>query len=196
MFKKYSPLVLATLLGIGTFAISGTRASATALPYVQQNATDVSQDNNPLLQEVSSRGGDRMWSGRRGSGGWGNNHRSSGGWGHNRRPYGFNKGYNNRRHSGYWKNNGHHGGSWNNHGHHGGNWNNHGHHGGNWNNHGFGFWGLPYVSYYPGFGSYYGYGGGGHIDWCLNRYRSYNPYSNTWVGHSGRIYQCRSPFWY
>jgi hypothetical protein len=33
-----------------------------------------------------------------------------------------------------------------------------------------------------------------HIEWCLKRYRSYNPRNNTWVAYSGRIRECISPF--
>lgn len=33
-----------------------------------------------------------------------------------------------------------------------------------------------------------------HIDWCLNRYRSYNPRNNTWVSYSGKVRECISPF--
>ena len=72
---------------------------------------------------------------------------------------------------------------------------------------GLGF-GLGYGAGYYG-GGYYndgyyggGYGGGGysgggysrHAAWCLNRYRSYNPRTNTWVSYSGRINQCISPY--
>jgi hypothetical protein len=39
----------------------------------------------------------------------------------------------------------------------------------------------------------YGYGSR-HVRWCLNRYRSYNPRSNTWVAYSGRVRQCISPY--
>ena len=28
--------------------------------------------------------------------------------------------------------------------------------------------------------------GGGHVQWCLDRYRSYNPRTNTWVSYSGK----------
>ena len=46
---------------------------------------------------------------------------------------------------------------------------------------------------------YYGgraYGGyrNNHVSWCLNRYRSYNPRSNTWVSYSGYVRQCISPY--
>lgn len=43
---------------------------------------------------------------------------------------------------------------------------------------------------------YYGGGGYGnrHVAWCLDRYRSYNPRTNTWVSYSGRVYQCISPY--
>ncbi len=33
-----------------------------------------------------------------------------------------------------------------------------------------------------------------HVAWCLDRYRSYNPRSNTWVSNSGDIRQCNSPY--
>jgi hypothetical protein len=33
-----------------------------------------------------------------------------------------------------------------------------------------------------------------HVQWCLDRYRSYNLRTNTWVSNSGRIRQCVSPF--
>ena len=33
-----------------------------------------------------------------------------------------------------------------------------------------------------------------HVEWCLNRYRSYNPRNNTWVSYSGRVRECISPF--
>jgi hypothetical protein len=43
------------------------------------------------------------------------------------------------------------------------------------------------------------YGGGGygnrHVEWCLDRYRSYNPRNNTWVAYSGRVNQCNSPYY-
>jgi hypothetical protein len=41
----------------------------------------------------------------------------------------------------------------------------------------------------------YGYGyGSSHVEWCLNRYRSYNPRTNTWVSYSGYVRQCVSPY--
>ena len=39
-----------------------------------------------------------------------------------------------------------------------------------------------------------GYGGGSHVEWCLNRYRSYNPRTNTFMGYDGRRHYCRSPY--
>ena len=41
--------------------------------------------------------------------------------------------------------------------------------------------------YYDGYGSR-------HVEWCLNRYRSYNVRTNTWVSYSGRVHQCVSPY--
>jgi hypothetical protein len=61
------------------------------------------------------------------------------------------------------------------------------------------WWTLPLIGSTLFLGNrYYGYGGGygsRHVEWCLNRYRSYNVRTNTWVGYSGRVYQCRSPYW-
>ncbi|MFN3718298.1 MAG: BA14K family protein [Rhizobium rhizophilum] len=33
-----------------------------------------------------------------------------------------------------------------------------------------------------------------HVDWCLNRYRSYNPRTNQFLSSSGYYKVCRSPF--
>jgi hypothetical protein len=72
---------------------------------------------------------------------------------------------------------------------------------GNWNGHHYGSgWGFEsgadyYVDHY--YGDYHGnynYGGGGHVRWCLNRYRSYNPRTDTFVGHDGYRHRCRSPY--
>ena len=70
------------------------------------------------------------------------------------------------------------------------------------------WWTLPFAvddtigsrRYYDGDHAYYddeGDEGGwsnSHIEWCLKRYRSYNPHNNTWVSHSGRARECISPF--
>lgn len=39
----------------------------------------------------------------------------------------------------------------------------------------------------------YGYGSR-HVQWCMDRYRSYDPRSNTWVSYSGAVRQCISPY--
>ncbi len=36
--------------------------------------------------------------------------------------------------------------------------------------------------------------GGSHVQWCLSRYRSYNPRTDLWLGNSGRHYHCNSPY--
>jgi hypothetical protein len=41
--------------------------------------------------------------------------------------------------------------------------------------------------------NYDGYGSR-HVEWCLDRYRSYNPRNNTWVSYSGNVNQCNSPY--
>jgi hypothetical protein len=33
-----------------------------------------------------------------------------------------------------------------------------------------------------------------HVRWCLNRYRSYEPSSNTFVDYGGNVRRCNSPF--
>ena len=37
-------------------------------------------------------------------------------------------------------------------------------------------------------------GGGARTEWCLNRYRSYNPMTNRYLGFDGRHHACRSPY--
>jgi hypothetical protein len=36
--------------------------------------------------------------------------------------------------------------------------------------------------------------GRSHVQWCLSRYRSYNPRTDLWLGNSGRHYRCNSPY--
>jgi hypothetical protein len=36
--------------------------------------------------------------------------------------------------------------------------------------------------------------GSDHVQWCLDRYRSYNPSTNTWVSYSGEVNECVSPY--
>jgi hypothetical protein len=69
------------------------------------------------------------------------------------------------------------------------------------------YYGYPYFNfyfpfYYGGYGYNYGYYnnyghgnyGSRHVRWCLNRYRSYNVRTNTWVSYSGAVRQCVSPY--
>lgn len=42
-----------------------------------------------------------------------------------------------------------------------------------------------------------GYGndyGNGHVQYCLDRYRSYDPRSNTFLGYDGYRHECNSPY--
>lgn len=71
------------------------------------------------------------------------------------------------------------------------------------------WWTLPLViggtigsnRFYDGDDDYYydndDYDDGGwtdsHVEWCLGRYRSYNPRKNTWVSYGGKVNQCISP---
>ena len=65
--------------------------------------------------------------------------------------------------------------------------------GGYW--YGFPWWSLGY-GYYNGYGSGYGYRGGAddHVEWCLARYRSYNPRTDTFLGYDGQRHYCNSPY--
>lgn len=40
------------------------------------------------------------------------------------------------------------------------------------------------------------YVGGDHVQWCLNRYRSYNPRTDTFRGYDGLDHRCVSPYSY
>lgn len=33
-----------------------------------------------------------------------------------------------------------------------------------------------------------------HVRWCMNRYRSYNPRTDTYFGYDGRFHRCNSPY--
>jgi hypothetical protein len=61
------------------------------------------------------------------------------------------------------------------------------------------WWGSgPSITFGFGTPGYYGgyYGGyhSAHIDWCLNRYRSYDPRTDTFLGYDGFRHRCRSPY--
>jgi len=36
--------------------------------------------------------------------------------------------------------------------------------------------------------------GNAHVEWCLNRYRSYNPRTDRFLGYDGEYHRCNSPF--
>ena len=61
--------------------------------------------------------------------------------------------------------------------------------GSSWIGFGVPFFGFGYDDY-----GYDNYGGGGHVRWCLNRYRSYDPRSDTYLGYDGHRHFCRSPY--
>src|SRR5262245_19528681 len=44
-------------------------------------------------------------------------------------------------------------------------------------------------------GGYYGSSAGsGQVQWCLNRYRSYDPRTDTYMGYDGLRHRCNSPY--
>jgi hypothetical protein len=112
----------------------------------------------------------------------------------NRHWNGKRYGYNNR----YWK---HRRYGWNN------GWCRYGrcykHHHNGWNNAwpwfaagaAVGYAGSYYNNDYYDDGAYYGYGGSNaHVQWCLNRYRSYYPRIDTYMGYDGYRHRCRAPY--
>ncbi|MFN4142765.1 BA14K family protein [Aestuariivirga sp.] len=52
---------------------------------------------------------------------------------------------------------------------------------------------YPYYGYYPSY-RYRAYDNEAHVEWCLNRYRSYNPRTDTFLGYDGRRHRCNSPY--
>jgi hypothetical protein len=57
------------------------------------------------------------------------------------------------------------------------------HFGGYWYNNPWWFYSVPRRHY-----------GNRHIEWCLGRYRSYNPRTDMYLGYDGRYHYCRSPY--
>ncbi|MBL8905841.1 MAG: BA14K family protein [Rhizobiales bacterium] len=58
-----------------------------------------------------------------------------------------------------------------------------------------GYAGAYYYDNYYDDGPYYGTGGyDAHVQWCLNRYRSYDPRTDTYLGYDGYRHRCRAPY--
>jgi hypothetical protein len=165
MLNKYCTLILGTMLGVSTLAFSAGGASAAAMiPLSPAASGDVNALNDGIIQ---IKAGDWRWNRNR------HGNRCSSRFDrcrHSRRGHDF--GRHSRR------------------------------------GHDFDglFLSLPLIigggyganhyynnNYYDDDFSYYG-GGNGHVAWCLNRYRSYNPRHNTWISYSGRVRQCHSPY--
>ena len=53
-------------------------------------------------------------------------------------------------------------------------------------------WWLPAAGYSYYYGSYTNYDA--HVEWCLRRYRSYRPATDTFRGYDGLDHRCRSPY--
>ena len=54
---------------------------------------------------------------------------------------------------------------------------------------------LEAPAYGYGYNAYSG-GGGGHVQWCYDHYRSYDARSNTFMGYDGYRHECNSPYDY
>jgi hypothetical protein len=52
---------------------------------------------------------------------------------------------------------------------------------------------VPFYNGAPGYGGGYG-GSSSHVQWCMNRYRTYDPSSDTYIPRVGQRAYCNSPF--
>jgi hypothetical protein len=116
------------------------------------------------------------------------------GYNYRKRRNGYNSYYGGNRYSYRWygHNNYHNG------------WRHHRHHNNYWPYYGGLAFGLGYGLGYGGGYGYYNDGyygnrysrvGGGHVQWCLHRYRSYNPRTDTFMGYDGYRHRCNSPYY-
>ena len=159
------------MLGLSAVAFSGASASATAMLPLSPAVTGQANAGNDGIVQVDHK---KKWKKK-----WSNNN-SNGNWNDNN-----------------WN------GDWNNNNH---NWK-HRKHRRNYDN-GV-YLSLPLIlggayaanNYYDNGYDDYGddYDDGGrvsnrHVQWCLNKYRSYNPRYNTWVAYSGQVKKCYSPY--
>lgn len=64
-----------------------------------------------------------------------------------------------------------------------------------YDDYGYGYGYGPYRGYYAP-RAYVTPSGGSHVRWCMSRYRSYDPRSNTFMGYDGDRHQCVSPYRY
>lgn len=173
---KHNLIALAAM-GAGLAGLSATGASA----FPGQNQSQpVEAGSSSLMTQVQDRhGGDRGNRGDRGSYHGDRGYHRDGNWHYDRRRHGDRCGSWSRHcthyYNGYWYEN-----PW---------------------------WTLPMIGAGIALGSgaldngYYdspepGYAGSGssHVRWCMDRYRSYNARTNTWVSYSGRVRQCVSPY--
>lgn len=127
-----------------------------------------------------------------------------------RRNYGSYNGNHNNWHNGNhnnWHNGNHNDGNHHDGNHHDGN-HHHGskHHDHNHNYYYNGYWyDWPWWLVGTGVGLYYGGyydqpiyydNGDDHTAWCMRRYRSYNPATDTFIGYDGYAHRCISPYDY
>lgn len=192
--------LLAGLVALTTAALTLPDAAiiASAAPIAQPGAEVSLETASPDIQPVAyyRRKLPGGYHGHRGGPGWGGpgyGHWGKPGWG-----------------GGYWRKpgwNGHWGNGW--YGNHWG-YNNHWHgHHNHWHGYpyyNYGWYGGAPWWYYGALVAPYVYGayssgyydnqnyGNAHVQWCLNRYRSYNPATDTFVGYDGYRHRCRAPY--
>jgi hypothetical protein len=183
IMSRFLSLSLTMLVAIVAMVATSAYANAQAMrwnPLINDIVKEAAVDEDGAIIKVQRRGGQRRTGNRRG----GNRNYNRGGRNRNYNRGGRNRNYkrSGRRHGyyrggrryGYGRNNGFYGN--------------------------FGYFpgiaiGLGYGA--VGYNSYYrrdrGYGGD-HVSWCLGRYRSYKPRTNTFRGYDGRDHRCRSPY--
>lgn len=167
----------AMVAGAGLTAF-GTAGDAAPIPIHKQNA-QAGENQASLLQDVANRRLQRRGVSRQFSHNYSQNRR------YDRRRYANRYNYRRGNYRNYYR------------GHH---------YSRRYNNFYIGLPGFYYPYYYnnygyndysSGYGNGYGYSsgyGGGHVQWCLNRYRSYNVRTNTFRGYDGYNHRCISPY--
>ena len=173
---------LAVTTAIAVLSLTELVVPGAAMPLAQPGAkpiidtTGIASNTEQIVYRRRLRHGGH-WSGRHYRH-WGGRH-----YGYNRNWYGRRYGWNR------WNN------SWCRYGRCG-----YHHYGYNYGNYG---WYNPWPWFAAGAvlgvaGSYYNndyYGGSNaHVRWCLNRYRSYDPRSDTYVGYDGYRHRCRARY--
>ena len=163
--KRNLIMAAALALLIGGAGATALSSAGTAMPLSAARSSGVETGQpSELLTQVQER---RRWRrGNRFNRGWRNNRGWNRGWRYNRFAHGPRYRY---RHGGFR----HYNNGW-------------------WYASPFWFGAIAAAPYY--YARPRAYYGGGHVEWCLNRYNSYNPRTDSFLGYDGYYRRCNSPY--